>query len=321
MNTYIAKWIRIIEEMKNDNTYKTAWGRGIVECVFLGEYTALDQNVIVKQSDVANKMIKYYWNQTFFFGLEQGKNPVILQHVQAMIDKYKEEVSVYPVPWDKAEPYFFKHRSYYDKHVKAILRNAKTNVCPRFLRVGKDTLDVYQIDDKNKTLMFNLDDIEEIKEFAFVLAKLFNYKWAQLLERYNTAPKIASKVNAAAEQKVKRQSLQKYKQVLLEFFHDTEIRDFYTGEVIEKEDIHVDHVIPWSFIYSDEIWNLVVTKSNNNLSKSNRPPTQEEIEKLKLRNLQLLDKLPDKKHEKYKKSIQYALNEKLLDKLFVNMKG
>lgn len=60
MDKYLSKWIKIIEEIKNDNTYKTVWGKGIVECAYLGEYSIEKNKVIMKQSDIANKMIKYY---------------------------------------------------------------------------------------------------------------------------------------------------------------------------------------------------------------------------------------------------------------------
>ena len=31
MNSYIKQWLEIIENMNNDNTYKLAWGRAIIE--------------------------------------------------------------------------------------------------------------------------------------------------------------------------------------------------------------------------------------------------------------------------------------------------
>lgn len=31
--SYISKWLIIIEQMNNDNTYKLAWGRAILECI------------------------------------------------------------------------------------------------------------------------------------------------------------------------------------------------------------------------------------------------------------------------------------------------
>ena len=159
-----------------------------------------------------------------------------------------------------------------------------------------------------------------LKDYVFVLSKLLNYKWAQLLEKYNLAPNIVNKINAAAERKIRRKSLTKYKRLLLEFYHDDEIRDFYTGEIIDKNDIHIDHVIPWSFVYTDEIWNLVVTKATTNLQKNNKPPTKCDIEKLNARNLELYQKL-DTHHSNHKRAIAYSIENKLLDKLYINMKG
>ena len=33
---YINDWFRVIENMKNENTYKLAWGSAIVECAYCG---------------------------------------------------------------------------------------------------------------------------------------------------------------------------------------------------------------------------------------------------------------------------------------------
>ncbi len=321
MEKYLSDWFRIIEEMKNDNTYKTAWGKGIVESIYLEEYTVFDDKIIVKQSDIANKMIRYYWNQTFFFGLSQGKSPVIVQIVNNLIENYKTKVNTYPIPWNEAELIVKKDKKNYNRSILKILSNARTNVCPRFLNVSnKEVLDIYEIDKENKTLIFSIESVEIIKDYAFVLSKLFNYKWAQLLERYNTAPNITKKVNASSDRKIKRKSLAEYKKILLKYYHSNEIIDFYTGEVISINDIHIDHVIPWSFIYSDDIWNLVVTKSTNNLAKSNRPPTKLEVNKLKQRNKELL-KIFEDKNVKYKDTLEFSLENKILDKLYVNLRG
>jgi len=65
------------------------------------------------------------------------------------------------------------------------------------------------------------------------------------------------------------------------------VRDFYTDEILDPNDISIDHVIPWSFMYSDDIWNLVITSKSRNSSKSNNKTTVEYIEKLKQRNLEI----------------------------------
>lgn len=91
---------------------------------------------------------------------------------------------------------------------------------------------------------------------------------------------------------MKRTNLLKYKDILLLLYQD-EIKDFYTDEPIKPEDISVDHFIPWSYMYSDDLWNLVITSKTRNSSKSNRPPTKDYIHKLEERNRKLLEVIQD----------------------------
>jgi CRISPR/Cas system Type II protein with McrA/HNH and RuvC-like nuclease domain len=69
-----------------------------------------------------------------------------------------------------------------------------------------------------------------------------------------------------------------------------------TGNVLFQEkkiedDLSIDHVLPWSYLFSDDIWNLVYLKKNLNSSKSNKIPNESMIKKLELRNIRLLDKM------------------------------
>ena len=134
-----------------------------------------------------------------------------------------------------------------------------------------------------------------IKEYAIVLTQIMNYRWAQLLEQFNRSPRIVSKVQGSMNNQIRRKNLAKYKEILLKQFKNGLIKDFYTGETIESNDISIDHVIPWSFMYSDDLWNLVITSKSNNSKKSNNIPNEEVINKLKQRNESLLELLNDEK--------------------------
>lgn len=72
MNKYIQDWLDVIEYMNNDNTYKLAWGRAILENVYTLNH--IEENNVITFDAIAHKMVKYYWNQTFFFNLRQGSN-------------------------------------------------------------------------------------------------------------------------------------------------------------------------------------------------------------------------------------------------------
>ena len=300
--------------MKNDNTYKLAWGRALIECVYHERYTFSGDLVVVKLMDVARCMLKYYWNQTFFFALKQSpyedKEPVIVAITNQLINKFVNlNGSLLPVWFDKAEE---KLGNDVDIAIKKIAKELPNNVSWRFKRVNDTLVDIYEYDYLNKSedVIFNKENIVLLKEYAVIISKLLNYKWAQLLEKYNYAPKIVNKVNSISETKLRRESLAKYKNELMKQFEDGIAIDFYSGKPLADNDISVDHVIPWSFMYSDDIWNLVLTSKSNNSSKSNSIPSQEVINRLKKRNALLVGLLATKFDNELKESIDKDLVDK-----------
>lgn len=296
---YINNWFRVIESMKNENTYKLAWGRAIVECIYHGHYSENnDKKVVVSLEDIAKCMLKYYWNQIFFFNLKQSptrvdnRQPYVVQYTNELIDKYKEMAgSAIPVWFDKAEDDIDK--SIVNKIVKKIANVLPNDVSWRFKEIDRQELPLYFYDYRARShdVIFDKEHIELIKEYAVIISKLLNYKWSQLLEKFNYAPKIANKVSSISDTKLKRESLTKYKNELMKEFKNGIAIDFYSGKPLSDNDISVDHVIPWSFMYSDDIWNLVLTSKSNNSSKSNSIPSEEVINKLKDRNKKIVDLL------------------------------
>jgi hypothetical protein len=61
--------------------------------------------------------------------------------------------------------------------------------------------------------------------------------------------------------------------------------------LIAENELSVDHVIPWSYMFSDDLWNLVYCHKGENSEKSNRLPSGEDIIRLEERNKQLLDRM------------------------------
>lgn len=95
-------------------------------------------------------------------------------------------------------------------------------------------------------------------------------------------------------------------------------RDFYSAKPLAPDDTSVDHVIPWSFIYSDDIWNLVLTSKSYNSHKSNARPTSEDIRNLKIRNKRLLRILPD--GSRYKEDLRAAIDGGYVDRFYHDMR-
>jgi len=116
---------------------------------------------------------------------------------------------------------------------------------------------------------------------------------------------------------LKRQSLRAIKNLLVQYYHNGGIFDFYTGEHIEYADIKVVHVIPYNYIYADNIWNLVITSK---ATKHNLIPTKDDIEKLKRRNRELLLELRNVNTKEYHE-LSNVVNNNLLDQSFMDMQG
>ncbi len=321
MDKYLKTWLDIISKMANDNTYKLAWGRGIIDCITSEKYTSSDNYIEIGFYAISEKILKYYWNQGFFFQLKQGPNrdkpPVIYQIAEEVIQHYKNvSQSTIPIWYDRAEPILSKDQEYYKNIMKKLIKALKQDVCWRFLNINGVAQNVYELNRKEEWIRISHPNKEILKEYGVILTQLLNYKWTQLLEQFNRSPKIASKIRGSQENSIRRKSLSKYKDLLLKQFEDGIPIDFYTGMTIEVDNISIDHVIPWSFIYSDDIWNLVITSKSYNSQKSNSIPHEQDINKLIIRNERLVKLAVDKHmHE----SISEAIHNKYVQKYYADM--
>ena len=102
-----------------------------------------------------------------------------------------------------------------------------------------------------------------------------NYYWARFLSRLNAAPYLIDKLERPVPA---RSSLAKYARALSVL---GEHSCFYCGKgPLEGRDLHVDHFIPWTFVFEDRLWNLVVSCTDCNVRKSDRLPDQSSLDRL-----------------------------------------
>lgn len=323
MTPYIRDWIEIIDGMATTNTYKPCWGRALVECVVEGKYTpASSDDFRIDFYDIAENMVRYYWNQSFFFNLKQQPGnlvPTIYQDVNQLINEYKALTKSNIPCWSDIGLSYLEKKApdFYVKRVQHVALELNRYVCYLFLHVNGTDKDIYHYDKNIKTqITLTKSQINEIKSNAEILNRLLNYKWAKLLDKFNVAPNILQKIEDAGKERIERQNLSPYKKELLKYLPHGEADDFYSGQVLSKSDITLDHVIPWSFMYRDDIWNLVMTSRTINSSKSNSVPSLETISRLEKRNDYLLGVVIE---PSFRKSLQIAHDENLLRKFYYEL--
>ncbi|WP_338554521.1 HNH endonuclease signature motif containing protein [Paenibacillus sp. KS-LC4] len=326
--TFIEKWLHIIRSCSFDNTYKMAWAKAITEiAVEYEEQSKMEasRHVEVQLREIAKKVLRYYFEQTMFFNLQQSSNPVkppvMVSTSKTLIAAYQAQSgTMKPIKWfrSKIESVCSKE---YEKAVREIVRALKTDVSYRFLRVeGKEVEGVYKYEQKADSLFIQKENLLALKQNRLVVVDAINYRWTQMLENFNHSPRLSKKLRIIDDDEVSRRSLGKFASYL--FVENPDSHCFICNLKIEDETPSIDHVIPWSYLYSDDLWNLVFAHQSCNSSKSNVVPNEMMIQRLEERNktlFQLLEELG--KLDKHVSELEFAIDSNLVRKFWIACQG
>lgn len=323
---FVDKWLHIIRKCSFDNTYKAAWAKAITEIAVEYEYESEQDEVIeISLTTIAHKVIRYYWEQTLFFDLKQSGNPIklplIVSIVKELIASYQARTDSFkPIKWFKANvENLFLHE--YDKAIKDIVKALKADVSYRFLRIeGKEIDGVYEYQQKADSLYITVDNLKQLKDYSLIVFDAINYKWVQMLENFNHSPRISKKVKIIDEENVRRKPLSKFAPYLK--YENPEYICFLCGCVIVDGTPAIDHVIPWSYLYSDDLWNLVYAHQSCNSSKSNIIPSEDTIKRLEDRNMKLLEVLSMSEiKDKHLSELKMAIDNNFVKKFWIACQG
>ncbi|MEW6588995.1 MAG: HNH endonuclease signature motif containing protein [Thermoproteota archaeon] len=219
---------------------------------------------IVDYQQIANKFLMYYWHQECKYRIRQNYNDEKPPHVISII---RDVFGTGYVPTqfkDLPERQIEKAQLEIRKKVFGKEKNKTSQVVPRFqnIKEGNSTKRMqlfYDYDDENAQLQIKPAALSFFHENYSVLLKLVILEWAKFLERVNTLPRLIAKIESA---EVKRRALQRYVKIFSDFRCC-----FYCNTSLDSSETHVDHFIPWSYIFEDESWNLVLACSKCNLRK------------------------------------------------------
>jgi len=111
----------------------------------------------------------------------------------------------------------------------------------------------------------------------------------RFLEKYNTAPNLLHKISGEEP----KRDLSKFKKIFTD--KNSPLYCQYCcvcGQPLKnrgKEDFSLDHFIPFNYLYSDDIWNLIPAHKSCNSFKSNKIGTDEVFDYLVERNKKLYE--------------------------------
>ncbi|MDZ7961723.1 MAG: HNH endonuclease domain-containing protein [Aulosira sp. DedQUE10] len=128
-------------------------------------------------------------------------------------------------------------------------------------------------DQKNcNAIILHPDWIQYLEDNYTIVKGWVSWEWLHYMQQRNpSTPNVVNKLFMPQE----RDSLAnqtKYWKTILEY---RDIRCIYSKVKLDKDEISLDHYLPWSFVAHDQLWNLIPTTKSVNSSKSNNLPSEE----------------------------------------------
>ena len=287
---------------RKDNTYKFALARALLDHCNKDD-AKIPRTYDISYGQLSSKFLKYYWHQVCKFQIKQDfhtkRTPMVVQAIKSVFDKktvgYFDKLNQDHI--QKAE----------EKILKTVFGSAKSKkgvVVSKFQKImngrtAEERKIFYTYDDVEQKIVLRPQAFEFFQKYHTMLSRVVILEWTKYLERANTLlPSLASKIG---EDKAKRRSLIAFRN---EYLKHTDCC-FYCCNKLEPGCIDVDHFIPWSYMFDDNPWNLVLACRECNSRKSDSLAGEKCKSDLIKRNKDHIDKNKDHidKNDKLKESL------------------
>lgn len=262
-------------------TYKYCFLKSLLDNLF-----SADENYFIPLESISSTFAGVYWNMINVYSIPQkargDKNiePFVETLVHSFVKKrpYLEGVRFESVNEEDKEAYI---KSSYNEFIKYVVGAFYSDT---------DGL-LYGFSKKAGELWLNEKSFSFLSDNKVLLDQVNYYEWLKMCEKIlDSCKQRIGNLSTVLEDITKRADLTIFKNEL-NSFSKTETC-FYCGKHLTSS-AHLDHVISWSFIKKDQLWNLVFACPSCNESKNDKTPSKEFIEKLIQRNKDLGIESPD----------------------------
>ena len=259
-STYKAVFLRALLDLGDYDSKKEIVGHSFVH--IKGNKISLDLDFI------AIRFLKYYWDMHHSFKIRQSQDP----NDANILKIIKRENVKFDKPPTLKE---LDNKNMAKLRMEVIQRSILREVIPH---LQNDMPELYDKVRRKPIIELDKNIIEFLSKHNISLKNGINYKLATYLERINkTIPQIANKVDI----NVPRQHLVTLEKEFLE----TEQGDrcYYCDRSVSAKP-QFDHVIPFNYIYSTDLYNSVMACKTCNSVKSNKLPNKKLFDRILERN-------------------------------------
>ena len=257
------------------NTYKFGLVKAILDNLFNG--TETENGVYISYYDLFAKFAENYWNLVVKYNLRQmrkDKRSELSRLEVILMDTIHDNCVLEKLEFESIEAEQKK------QIIKKVMTECKRCVIGALYEDFEGAL--YGFDLADEGLYLSYKGYEFMLRHKMELEKLNYYSWAKFLEKINEDSVLVKVIDKLELSTPKRNNLSVYQSVMEREFG--ECNCFYCGKKLKRLSVHVDHVIPWSFVKDDKIWNLVLSCAQCNEKKHNRIPVKDYILQLEKRN-------------------------------------
>jgi hypothetical protein len=227
---------------------------------------------------LAERFVDYYWPLTLRFRVRQATDPTRDPVIMRFIRQEAAELTL--SPHALVGEYRKKYSKRYDTLLKSCcdLGGCFDEVIPRFHNVHRGHVRAPLYDAGENGLRLKTGVAEFLRNYSRTLQLLAIGGWVRFTEQFTTAPRLYEKIAGLSPERKQ----QRYRKFLAE----QQQQCFYCEAAGVPLD--VEHLIRWSFVLEDRIWNLVLACQKCNSAKGDRIPTAIYLSRLRERNIGLL---------------------------------
>lgn len=265
-------------------TYKTVLLRSLLD---LGKYEAHGSNsdlrgnewieidgdeVVLDLNFIAARFIKYYWDMDHSFKLKQTTNPNDAKIVQIVREHRQKGKLTKP-------PTLYELVSDSSKQIRKETIELLKKQPLHYLKQS-NMQNLYKLLPESK-IKLNKNIILFLKQHRIIIRNGLNHKLAIKLESLNkSVPQIAAKID---EENHPSRTLHAQARKLID--NEQQQKCFYCDKLyMVTKKRHIDHVIPFNYIFSTDTYNCVAACIRCNLKKHDRLPDCEFFDSVRNRN-------------------------------------
>lgn len=266
------------DKCQKRSTYKFGLIKAIIDCLYSFEYTA--RGMELSYDRLFSKFTENYWNLIAKYEIRQiqadGKSNSSM--IELLIQEVKKKnPALKELEYDDLSP-----------EDKAVLVDQVKKECPEYVlgALYKNfQSELYGFNNREGRIWLHLYAYQFLMTYKLEIEQMNYYAWAKFLDKINKDNPTTKLIEKLEFSTPKRKDLSIYRAILKREFEENNC--FYCGTKLSSVP-HVDHVLPWSFVKSDHLWNFVLACPKCNLRKKDLLPSKQKLAEVTTRNQKLV---------------------------------